>query len=139
MVHENVKNIELQVPLDDMMLTLRDAIIIRDQWRTSIDVDPLEAASASTTASKSHTAPGSIFPETQPDKTQLGPSPIPDQPCLSQPQTWSTPLPAPDHRQPPTAPPKMTNNVCAKSKPRQKSSKAKKGQATIAANSYDVG
>jgi hypothetical protein len=43
---------------------------------TSIDVDPSATASVSTTASQSHTAPGSIFPETQSDERQLCPSPI---------------------------------------------------------------
>jgi hypothetical protein len=69
------KNMKLQVPLDDMMLTLQDAITRRVQWRrTSIDVDPSVVASASTTGSQPHTAPSLIFPETQPDHTQ---------PCLS--------------------------------------------------------
>jgi hypothetical protein len=41
MVHENLKDLKLKVPLDDLMLTLRDAVTGRAQWRwTSIDVDP---------------------------------------------------------------------------------------------------
>jgi hypothetical protein len=52
MVHGNAKNMKLEVPSDDTMLTLWDAITRRVQWRrTSIDVDPSAAASASTTAS----------------------------------------------------------------------------------------
>jgi hypothetical protein len=97
MVHENVKNMKLEVPPDDMTLTLRDAITRRVQWRmTSIDVDPPEAVSASTTASQSHTTLGSIFPETQPDQMHPCPSPIQTQPCLSPPQTQSTSLPTPN-------------------------------------------
>jgi hypothetical protein len=67
-VHENLKNLKLEVPLDDTMLTLRDAIAKRDQWRTSIDVDPSIASSASATASQPNTAHASIFPDTQPDQ-----------------------------------------------------------------------
>jgi hypothetical protein len=52
MVHGNAKNMKLEVPSDDTMLTLWDAITRRVQWRmTSIDVDPSAAALASTTAS----------------------------------------------------------------------------------------
>jgi hypothetical protein len=52
MVHENLKELKLDVPPDDMMLTMRDVVIRRIQWRrTSINVDPSSAASASTTAS----------------------------------------------------------------------------------------
>jgi hypothetical protein len=52
MVYENLKELKLDVPLDDMMLSMRDAVIRRIQWRrTSINVDPSSAASASTTAS----------------------------------------------------------------------------------------
>jgi hypothetical protein len=52
MVHENMKNLKLEVPPDDTMLTLCDAITIMVQWRrTSIDVDPSATASRSTIAS----------------------------------------------------------------------------------------
>jgi hypothetical protein len=51
-VHENSKNMKLEVPPDNTTLTLWDAITRRVQWRrTSIDVDPSVVASASTTAS----------------------------------------------------------------------------------------
>jgi hypothetical protein len=54
--------------VDDMTLTLQDAITRRVQWRrTSIDVDRSVAASTSTTTSQPNTAPSSIFPDTQPD------------------------------------------------------------------------
>jgi hypothetical protein len=59
MVHENVKNLNLDVAPDDTILTLRDAVTRRVQWRrTSIDVDPA-AISTSTTPSLSqqHTIP----------------------------------------------------------------------------------
>jgi hypothetical protein len=59
MVHENVKNLNLEVPPDDTTLTLQDAVTRRVQWRrTSIEVDPT-AISASTTPSLSqqHTIP----------------------------------------------------------------------------------
>jgi hypothetical protein len=53
MVHENTKNLNLEVAPDDTTLTLRDAMTRRVQWRrTSIDVDPA-AISASTTPSLS--------------------------------------------------------------------------------------
>jgi hypothetical protein len=97
MVHENMKNTKLKVPLDDTTLTLWDAITRRVQWRrTSIDVDTLATASMLTTTSQSHTAPGSIFCERQPDHMQPGPSPIRYHSCPSPPQTWSTLLPVPD-------------------------------------------
>jgi hypothetical protein len=67
-VHENTKNMKLEVPPNDTTQTLWDAITRRVQWRrTSINVDPSVAASASTTASQPHTAPDSIFPEVQLD------------------------------------------------------------------------
>jgi hypothetical protein len=62
-VHENMKNMKLEVPPDDTMLTQWDAITRRIQWRrTSIDVDPSTTSSASTTTSQFDTAPDSIFP-----------------------------------------------------------------------------
>jgi hypothetical protein len=52
MVHENAKNIKLEVPPDVTMLTLWDAITRRVQCRrTSINVEPSTVASTSTTAS----------------------------------------------------------------------------------------
>jgi hypothetical protein len=51
MVRENMKNMKLEMPPDDTMLTMCDAITRRIQWRTSIDVDPSTIASASTTTS----------------------------------------------------------------------------------------
>jgi hypothetical protein len=65
MMHENSKDLKLEVPPDDTTLTLRDVVSRRVQWRrTSIDVDPsVAAASVSTTASQLNTAPASIFPE----------------------------------------------------------------------------
>jgi hypothetical protein len=66
-VHENTKNMKLEMPPDDTTLTLRYAISRRVQWRrTAIDVDPT-TTSASTTPSQLHTAPTSIFPEAQQD------------------------------------------------------------------------
>jgi predicted signal transduction protein with EAL and GGDEF domain len=71
MVHENLKDLNLEVPLDDTMLTMSDAVTRRVQWRqTFIDVDPSAAASALTTASQLNTTPALIFPE-----TRLSPSP----------------------------------------------------------------
>jgi hypothetical protein len=58
MVHENAKNLNLEVTPDDTILTLWDAVTRRVRWRTSIDVDPA-AISASTTPSllQQHTIP----------------------------------------------------------------------------------
>jgi hypothetical protein len=45
MVHEYSKDLNLEVPLDNTTLTLRDANVRRVQWRrTSIDVDPSATA-----------------------------------------------------------------------------------------------
>jgi hypothetical protein len=59
MVYVNAKNMKLEVPPDNTTLTLQDAINRRVMWMSSIDVDPSVAASASTTTSQPHTAPGS--------------------------------------------------------------------------------
>jgi hypothetical protein len=97
MVHENAKNLKLEVPLDDTTLPLQDAVTTRVQWRrTAIDVD-LVVTSASTTPSQPHTTHASILFEAQPD------SPIRIQLCPSPPQTQSTPPHAPDHTQHATA------------------------------------
>jgi hypothetical protein len=88
MVHENSKDLKLEVPPDDMTLTMPDAATRRVQWRwTSIDVDP-SAALASTTASQPNTSPASIFPE-----TCLSPSPNQEQMCLSPIQEQLRPSP----------------------------------------------
>jgi hypothetical protein len=66
-VHENEKNMNLEVPPDDTTLTLWDVITRRVQWRrTYIIVDPSAVTSASTTASQPNTTPASIFPKTDP-------------------------------------------------------------------------
>jgi hypothetical protein len=71
MVHENSKDLKLEVPLDDTTLTMQDAVTRRVQWRwTSIDVDPSTAVLASTNPSQTNTSPMLIFP-----KTRLSPSP----------------------------------------------------------------
>jgi hypothetical protein len=49
MVHDNLKDLKLGVPLDDMTLTMRDTVARRAQWRwTTIDVDPAVVASVFT-------------------------------------------------------------------------------------------
>jgi hypothetical protein len=53
--YENAKNLKLEVPLDDMMLKLWDAITRSVQWRRiAIDIK-LAATLASTTASQPYT------------------------------------------------------------------------------------
>jgi hypothetical protein len=121
-MHENSKNLKLEVPPDNTTLTLRDAITKRVQWRrTSIDVDPSTIASASATASQLNIAPASIFLDTQSDQRQMQPcpSPIREQSRLSPPRTQSTPLPAPNQTRPPTALPKTMKNVRSKTQPQQ--------------------
>jgi hypothetical protein len=79
MVHKNSKDLKLEVQQDNTTVNMRVAVTRRVQWRwTSIDVDPLAAASVSTTASQPNTSPTLIFP-----KTRLSPSTIQEQPCLS--------------------------------------------------------
>jgi hypothetical protein len=81
MVHENSKDLKLEVPPDDTTLTMRDVITRRVQWRwTSINVDPSTAALALTTPSQLKTSPSSIFPNTRlslsPNREPLRLSPI---------------------------------------------------------------
>jgi hypothetical protein len=69
MVYKNAKQMKREVPLDNMMVTLWDAINRRVKWRrTSIDIDPSAVALVSTTTRCLHTAHVSIFPKTQPNK-----------------------------------------------------------------------
>jgi hypothetical protein len=128
MVHENMKNLNLEVPPDDMTLTLRDAVTRRVQWRrTSIDVDPATIlASTIPSQSQPHTIPSLSPPQNTPSQswpqttltmpqpqttTQLQQQPhamiipetrpeltLEEPPLPSPPQTRSTP-PAPVHMQ----------------------------------------
>jgi hypothetical protein len=60
MMHDNSKDLKPEVPQDDTMLTMRDAVARRIQWRwTTIDIDPAVAASALTT-------PALMFSEARP-------------------------------------------------------------------------
>jgi hypothetical protein len=53
MVHENSKDLKLEVPPDDTTMTMWGAVTRRVQWgRTYIDVDPSAPASASTTVTE---------------------------------------------------------------------------------------
>jgi hypothetical protein len=64
MVHGNSKDLKLKMPPYDMMLTMRDALTRRIQWRRiSIDIDPSVAASALTTPSQPNTSPASMSPK----------------------------------------------------------------------------
>jgi hypothetical protein len=57
MVHDNSKDLKLEVPPDDTTLTMRDAVARRVQWRwISIVTNPAAVASAST-------SPTSMSPE----------------------------------------------------------------------------
>jgi hypothetical protein len=98
MVHENLKDLKLEVPPYDTTLTMRNVITRMVQWRqTSIDVDPSAIASASTTPSQPNTSPASIFPN-----TRLSISPNPEQLCLSplQEQLRPSPIREQPHRSP---------------------------------------
>jgi hypothetical protein len=66
MVHENVKNLKLEVPLIETTPTLRDAVTRRVQWRrTLIDIDPVAALASTSTVV--------ILPQTRLE--------LPNQPC----------------------------------------------------------
>jgi hypothetical protein len=73
MVHENVKNLNLEVPPDDTALTLWDAVTRRVQWRrTSIDVDPATIlASTTPSLSQQYTIPSQSQPHTIPSMSPL--------------------------------------------------------------------
>jgi hypothetical protein len=86
MMHDNSKDLKLEVPPDDTMLTMWDAVSRKVQWRwTSIDIDPSAAASTSTTPSQLNTSPASISPEAclSPIRHQPCMFPILEQLCLS--------------------------------------------------------
>jgi hypothetical protein len=128
----------LEVPSNDTMLTIQDAITRRIPWRmTYIDVDPSAVTSASTIASQSNIAHALIFPKTRPSlspiQEQPCPSPIREQPQLSPPRTRSTPLPTPNQTWPPTVMPKKVKNVRGKIELQQQkmSSKATKGKQPL--------
>jgi hypothetical protein len=111
MVHDNSKDMKLEMPPDDTTLSMQDAVTRRVQWRqSSIDIDPSVVDSMSTTPSQSNTSPVSMSPKARlspiqdqsclpPILEQLRPSliqdqpqksPIEEQPCRSPPQTQST-------------------------------------------------
>jgi hypothetical protein len=72
MVHDNLKDLKLEVPKNDTTLTMRDAVARRVPWRqTTIDIDPRAAALVST-------SPASMSPE-----ARLPLSPNPEQLVLS--------------------------------------------------------
>jgi hypothetical protein len=86
MVHDNSKDLKLEVPPDDTTLTMWHAVARRVQWRrTSIDIDPASIASASTSLA-------SMSPEARlplsPNPEQLVLSPIQEQlpPIIEKPQ-----------------------------------------------------
>jgi hypothetical protein len=61
MVHDNSKDLKLEVPPDDTMLTMQDAVTRRVQWRwNSIYIDPSTTASTSTMLSQSNISPASM-------------------------------------------------------------------------------
>jgi hypothetical protein len=146
MVHENSKDLKLEVPLDDTTLTMWDAITRRVQWRrTYVVVDPSAVASASTTASQPNTALAFIFFETRPSlspireeprpspiREEQRPSPMQEQLQKSPPRTRSIPLPAPDQTRPSSAMPKMTNATKGKQPQQRKMlSKATKAKQPL--------
>jgi hypothetical protein len=70
-VHDNSKDLKLEVPPDDTTLTMWDAVTRRVQRRTtSIDVDPSAPPLVSTTPSQLNTSPALIVP-----KAHLSPFP----------------------------------------------------------------
>jgi hypothetical protein len=131
MVHDNLKDLKLEVPPDDTTLTMRDAVSRRVQWRwTSIDIDTSATASMSTTPSQLNTSPASMSPEaclspirhqscmfpileqlcSSPIRDQSQKSLIKEQSRQSPPRTQSTLLSAPNQMQV-----KATKNVRGKS------------------------
>jgi hypothetical protein len=63
MVHDNLKDLKLEVPPGDTTLTMWDAFTRRVLWRrTSIDIDPSAAFSVSTIPSQPNTSPASMSP-----------------------------------------------------------------------------
>jgi hypothetical protein len=86
MVHENAKNLNLEVPPDDMTLTPRDVVTRMVQWRrTSIDVDPaVIAASTTPSLSQQHTIPSQSQPHTIPSRSPPHNTPN---------QSWPQPTP----------------------------------------------
>jgi hypothetical protein len=51
MVHDNSKDLKLEVPPNDTPLTMRDAVARRVQWRrATIDIDPPASAASTSTS-----------------------------------------------------------------------------------------
>jgi hypothetical protein len=96
MVHENMKNLNLEVAPDDTTLTLQDAVTRRVQWRrTSIDVDPAAILALTTLSlSQQHTIPSQSQPHTipslSPPQNTLSQSRVQTTPTMPQPQTTPT-------------------------------------------------
>jgi hypothetical protein len=64
MVHDNLKDMKLEVLPDDTTLTMRDAVTRRVQWiQTSININPSAVATASTTPSQTNISPALMSPE----------------------------------------------------------------------------
>jgi hypothetical protein len=73
MVHDNSKDLKLEVPTDDTTLTMWDAVSRRIQWRwTSVVIDPAAVSSSSTS------------PAAMSREARLPPSPNPEQLVLLQ-------------------------------------------------------
>jgi hypothetical protein len=86
MVHDNSKDLKLEVPQDDTTLTMRDVVARRVQWRwTTIDIDSAAVALAST--SPAPMSPEACLPpSSNPEHLVL--SPIQEQlpPIIEKPQ-----------------------------------------------------
>ena len=141
MVHDNAKDLKLEVPPDDTTLTLRDAVTRRVQWRrTLIDVDPAAASALSTpsqpplplSSTDNVTRPAPTIPE--PRSQSL---PISDQPLLSPPRSHSSTPTAPDPTQPSTAPKKSKKKLSKEQKAKEQKGKEKAVQtAWTSVNPY---
>jgi hypothetical protein len=135
-MHDNSKDLKLEVPPDDTTLTMRDAVARRVQWRrTSIVLDP--AAGSMSPEARLPPSPNLEELVLSPIREQLPPvieklqkspiryqpqlslilelphkSPLEEQPRRSPPRTRSTLPPTPDQPQA-----KVMNNVHAKNHP----------------------
>jgi len=138
LLHEFAKDIKLDVPPDDMTITLRDALARRVQWRrTGIDIDPADTDSVATSHSQPQRLPVPQLGIVGPSLTFSEPRPQlpnPEEAFPDPTQTQITPPPPVQTTEPATAPkkPSKPNPVRKKqSRPIQRKQEILEGKKKV--------